>query len=107
PTAIGQSLRVNDRVLTVVGVTPERFQGTVLGLNFDLWLPATLTPAVMAGSKELEDRSLRGYAMLAKVPSSAVRARAQAELVRAMRDLADLYPTTNAGVSGELLPFWQ
>lgn len=107
PSALGQSLRVNDRVLTVVGVTPERFQGTILGLNFDLWLPATLTPAVIAGSKELEDRSLRGYAMLAKVPSSAIRERAEAELQRAMRELADLYPTTNAGVSGELLPFWQ
>src|SRR5215510_3039786 len=28
---LGRTIRVNDRVLTIVGVTPDRFQGTVLG----------------------------------------------------------------------------
>ena len=31
-TVVGQTLRVNDHDLTIVGVTPEGFQGTVLGL---------------------------------------------------------------------------
>ena len=61
PNAIGQTLRVNDRALTIVGVTPPRFQGTVLGLKFDLWVPATLAPVLIPGSRELEDRGVRGY----------------------------------------------
>ena len=61
PDVLGQTLRVNDRQLTIVGVAPERFQGTVLGLNFDLWVPATLAPALQGGSRELEDRTMRGY----------------------------------------------
>src|SRR5205823_10726850 len=53
PSAIGRTLRVNDRMLTVIGVTPERFQGTVLGLSLDLWVPATMAPALFAESREL------------------------------------------------------
>jgi putative ABC transport system permease protein len=105
--AIGRTLRVNDQTVTIVGVAPERFQGTVLALSFDLWMPATLAPALFTGSKELEERSQRGYGVLARLPSAAARVQAQAELDRAMRELAQLYPATNAGIGGDVLPFWQ
>jgi predicted permease len=107
PGALGQSLRLNDQNLTVVGVAPPGFQGTVLGLDFDLWVPATLAPVLLGGSRELEDRSQRGYALLGSLPAHATRARAQAELDAAMGELARLYPETNAGVQAEVLPFWQ
>ena len=54
--AIGQSLRVNERELTVIGVTPEGFQGTVLGLQFDVWFPAARA-ARASGSPELDSRA--------------------------------------------------
>lgn len=106
PSAIGQTLRLNDRPMTIIGVTPPRFQGTVLSLSFDLYVPATMAPTLLAGSKELDDRSLRGYTMLAKLQPGASAATAQAELSAAMRELARLYPTTNGSIQGELLPFW-
>ncbi len=107
PGALGQTLRLNDHSLTIVGVAPPGFQGTVLGLDFDLWVPATLAPVLLGGSRELEDRSQRGYAVLGSLPAPATRARAQAELDAAMAELARLYPETNAGVQAEVLPFWQ
>lgn len=106
-TALGKTIRVNDRALTIVGVTPERFQGTVLGLNFDLWVPATLAPALLGGSRELEDRSMRGYSAMGRLESHVTRAQAQAELDQAMRELAQAYPETNKKMRGEVLPFWQ
>src|SRR5262245_12870583 len=45
PEAVGRTIRINGRELTIVGVAPRRFQGTVLGLNFDVWVPATMAPA--------------------------------------------------------------
>src|SRR5580765_6274994 len=36
PSAIGRPLRVNGRELIVIGVAPKRFQGTILGLSFDM-----------------------------------------------------------------------
>lgn len=107
PGALGQTIRVNDQALTIIGVTPARFQGTVLSLNFSLWTPATLAPLLLAGSAELEDRSLRGYSAMGKLQPNVTRAVAQAELNRAMHDLARLYPDTNAKITGEVIPFWR
>jgi predicted permease len=107
PGALGRSLRLNDQNLTIVGVAPAGFQGTVLGLDFDLWVPATLAPVLFGGSRELEDRSQRGYTLLGSLPTHSARVSAQAELDAAMSELARLYPDTNAAVQGEVLPFWQ
>jgi predicted permease len=105
-SALGQTVRVNDYPLTIIGVTPARFQGTILSLNFSLWTPATLAPALLGGSLELEDRSLRGYSVMGKLQPHQTRARAQAELDGAMRQLAQVYPQTNAKMQGEVIPFW-
>src|SRR5439155_24561077 len=64
PNVLGQALRVNSQTLTIVGVTPDGFQGTVLAVDFDLWVPATLAPSLLAGSRELEERGQRGYAVI-------------------------------------------
>src|SRR5439155_6149474 len=79
-SAIGREIRVNDRLLTIVGVTPARFQGTSLGLNFDMWAPAMLAPVLVPGSRELEDRSLRGYGVLGRLAPHVGLAQARAEL---------------------------
>jgi predicted permease len=106
-TALGQTVRVNDHELTIIGVTPERFQGTVLGLTFDLWMPATLAPVLLAGSRELDDRTMRGYIVMGRLQPHLSLAQAQTELDQAMRELAQLYPETNAKVQAEVRPFWQ
>jgi predicted permease len=105
--AIGQTVRVNNVDLVVVGVTPEGFQGTVLGLQFDLWVPATLAPPLLAGSRELEQRNLRGYQVIGTLRDGRSRAQAEAEVQAFMRQLAQLYPESNAGMQGAVLPFWQ
>ena len=69
--ALDRTLRVNDRQLTIVGVTPERFQGTVTMLTFDLWVPATMAPELFAGSRELEDRGQRGYNVAGRLAPAA------------------------------------
>lgn len=107
PAAIGRTLRVNDRQVTIVGVAPERFQGTILGLAFDLWVPATLAPTLFTGSRELEDRSARGYTMIARPRPGVPIAQAQSEFDRAMRELAAAYPETNGKTGGEVIAFWQ
>ena len=104
---IGKTLRVNERPLTIIGVAPSRFQGTVLGLDFDLWVPATLAPTLLGGSRELEDRAIRGYTLMGRLAPRATLARAQAEVDAAMRELALRYPDANAGVRAEVRPFWR
>jgi predicted permease len=107
PDAVGRLVRVNGVPLTVVGVTPERFQGTVVGLNFDLWLPATLAPTLLAGSDDLEDRRARGYTVMGRLAPGVPPAQAADELRGVMTALAREYPETNTALRGEVLPFWQ
>jgi predicted permease len=104
--AVGKVLRVNDRDVTIVGVAPTRFQGTVLSLDFSMWLPATVAPVLLAGSRELEARDVRGYAALGRLGDGVTRAQAQADVESAVRELARLYPATNGGMTGGVLSFW-
>lgn len=107
PSAIGQTIRVNDRHLTIIGVAPAGFQGTILGLQFDLWVPATLAPALFAGSNELNERNQRGYSLMGRLRDGADEARATAEFASAMSELATAFPESNGRIGGELMPYWR
>jgi predicted permease len=104
---LGRAIRVNGRPLSIIGVAPEGFQGTVTMLDFSLWVPATLAPSLLAGSRELDDRGIRGYSIVGRLLPGATAMQAQAELDGTMRRLAQTYPQTNANVRGDVLPFWQ
>ncbi|MGH9329567.1 MAG: ABC transporter permease, partial [Vicinamibacterales bacterium] len=107
PDAIRQTIRVNDRDLAIVGVTPRGFQGTVLSLDFSLWVPATMAPAVLAGSRELETRAVRGYAVMGRLQPGVTQVQAQAEVGAVMRQLGRLFPSTNETIRGDVMSFWQ
>jgi predicted permease len=104
-SVIGTSLRINGERLIVVGVAPRRFQGTTLGLAFDMWLPGTMAGVLVPGSRELEERSQRGYVAMGRLRPEVHVAAARAELDAAMRDLAAAYPASNRSLRAEILPF--
>ncbi len=105
PGVVGRTLRINDRPITIVGVAPEGFQGTITMLTFDIWVPATMAPVLFNGSTQLTDRSARGYSVLGRLAGGATVLGAGGELAQEMAQLARLYPESNAGVSGEVLTF--
>jgi predicted permease len=107
PQVVGQKMRVNERELTVVGVAPKRFQGTMFPLKFDLWVPATLTPTLLGGARDLEDRTSRAFSLFGMLKPAATREEAQTELTTAMAQLARDYPEASARIGGEILSFWE
>ncbi len=107
PDVAGRTLRLNDQIMTIVGVTPEGFMGTVAGLSFDLWVPAELAPVLFRNARELEIRDTRGFTVMGALRPGATRAQAQAEVDATMQSLAKEFPPTNASVRGELMPFWR
>jgi len=107
PGVVGQKLPVNERELIVIGVAPKEFQGTMLPLKFELWVPATMAPALLGGTRDLEDRSIRAFSLIGMLRSDATREEAQTEFSTAMAQLARDYPEANAGVGGEIISFWK
>jgi predicted permease len=107
PDVISRTLRVNGRDLAIVGVAPPGFLGTILRLRFDVWMPATMAPVVIAGSRELERRTSRGYSVIGRLQPGTRLAQAQADVGAAMGDLAATRPESNGSVSAEVRPFWK
>ena len=103
---ISKQIRVNGVDLAIVGVTPRGFKGTVLRLEFDFWMPATLAPSLLTGSKQLADRASRGYTVAGRLAPGVSRAQAQSDVDVAMRQLSQAYPQTNRNMLAEVLPFW-
>lgn len=102
PSAIGQTLVLNGTTVTIIGVAPAPFQGTAIGLYFDVWVPATLAPVLLNGSRELESRELRGYYTLGRLKSSASQTQLRAEATTAFRRLAENFPETNGSFTAEV-----
>jgi predicted permease len=65
-----------------------------------------MAPVVASGSRELELRNSRGYSIMGRLAPSTTREQAQGELDIAMRELARLYPATNATMEAGILALW-
>jgi predicted permease len=49
PAIIGKTAHVNGQMVTVVGVAPERFNGTISLVAVDVWAPLSLYPVLYPG----------------------------------------------------------
>ena len=52
PRAVGQSMIINGRSFTIVGVVPEGFYGTTLGVRPDVYLPLTMWGSVQPSANQ-------------------------------------------------------
>jgi predicted permease len=108
PRAIGKTLRVNRRELTVVGVAPQEFPGTMPGLAFDLWVPVTMGKELgIFDEASLRERDARNLYALVRLGPGASIAQARAEAATFARALERANPKTNRGVSATVLPVWR
>ncbi len=108
PSAIGAILRINRRAVTIIGVAPESFHGSMPGEVFDIWAPATLLGQVNSGSDwMLQDRKTRMFRVLARLAPGVSIEQARSELQSLARRMAVADADTNEGMSATLLPMWK
>jgi predicted permease len=107
PAVLGRTLRLNGRVLTIVGVAPEGFHGAMHSLSFDVFLPLTIAAELQPATTELTKRTTRNYYMLAVLKPGVSDAMARGELTAAAARLRADYPDTNKGFSLEIMPLWR
>ena len=92
PAVIGKTLRLNDKLYTIVGVTEPSFRGLQLGLPPEFWLPTTATPDFTRGA-----RDDRGIQLIGRLKPGVTVAQAQTQLTTIAARLAQAYPDTNRG----------
>ncbi len=105
--AIGQTIKLNNRTLTVVGVAPAAFAGGWTSLGFDVWVPLTMATELTPATSELSHRDNRAYMLLGALKPVVAQAQAEGELAAAARSLAAEHPDTSDGIRLELLPLWR
>ena len=107
-SVIGATIRVNRQAYEIIGVAPADFHGTMPGLTFDLWVPATMYGNLTStGDWMLKDRKTRMFRVLARLAPGVSLDQARAELTALAARMSELDASTNAGMSATLLPFWQ
>ena len=83
---IGRSVWIHDHAMTIVGVAPPDFSGTISHLAMDLWIPLTMQPEVGGSPFLLDERKARWLGVFGRLLPNATlesaRASAQAEGVR-------------------------
>ena len=104
PAVIGRTIRLNRRRLTIVGVAPASFYGTISGLRFDLYVPLTEQAALTGGGQWLEDRGSRPLYLFARLKPGVSLDQGRAEVRGIAASIAAEHGDTNQGISATLLP---
>ncbi len=102
---IGREILLDKRNFTVIGVTPEEFEGSVVGLRFDLWLPITMADALTGGMYGLSRRDVAWAVFFqARVKSGVDRRTVRADLDSISAQLAREFHQTERYNRAEILP---
>ena len=107
PDIIGQTLKLNHRPFTIIGVTPVGFCGGFNSLAFGVFVPATMARELVGASSELTNRYNRPFFMLTQLHPGVTPGQARGELAAAAQHLIATHPETNRGLGYELLPVWR
>lgn len=105
---LGRTLRVNRHELTVIGVAPREFRGSMPGMTLGIWVPMMMAPALNGQGKWLlTDRTEHQMWITARLKPGVGIAQANAEVEACARRIASLAPATNGGFSARLMPVWK
>jgi predicted permease len=96
---IGQSIRIDELLATVVGVMPPGMQ---FPPNTDVWLPMGQSTIVRG-----QGRQVRSYQVIGRLANGVTPAQAQGELSALVARLAHDFPKTNEGIVPTMIPYSQ
>ena len=108
PSVVGASVRINRFPYTIIGVAPENFHGSMPGLSFEMWSPATMFGQLSSTNDwMLQDRKTRMFRVLARLAPGVGIEQARSEAQSIANQLAQADADTNEGMSATLLPLWK
>jgi len=108
PGVVGKTIRVNRYELTLVGIAPEEFRGTMPGMRLEIWIPMAMGPLLNGqGDWLLEDRTERQMWLTGRLKPGATFERANAEVDALARRMAEESPQTSRGYRASLMPVWK
>jgi predicted permease len=108
PSIAGKTIRVNQHDLTIVGVAPPDFRGTISGLAFDVWIPFMMHPQIQGvGEWMLRDRQTRQLICVARLKPGVTLAQARSEISTLALLMSKVNVPEDVGVGATVLPLWR
>ena len=108
PDVLGKTIRLNRHEMTIIGVAPRGFHGSLAGVVFDVWAPATMATAMGTGDGTLHYRGTRDQtSTIVRLKPGVTLEQARSEVNALGLRLAALYPETNRGIDLTLTPLWK
>jgi predicted permease len=99
---VGQTITLNGRQFTVVGIMPEGFRGTwPFGIAPEIWMPITMAPQARSAANFFGDRSKGPQVnIFGRLKPGVSPAQAQAEISLISKRLAETYPDFSRDLEG-------
>ena len=108
PGVVGRTIHVNRYELTVAGIAPEEFRGTMPGMAVDMWIPVSMAPLLNGqGDWLLEERTARQMWVTVRLKPGVSLEQANAEVEACARRIAERSPQTSRGFRASLMPVWK
>jgi putative ABC transport system permease protein len=105
PSVVGQTVTINDLPVTVIGVTPESFQGTQGFVRAMAYVPFSTREQLEYDFKEyLEERGSRGWNVVARLQKGVSLDEARAAVSTMAANLEKEYPEVNDQMRANVFP---
>lgn len=89
PSIVNQTIRLNGKPMTVIGITPSRFQGIEVGNQPDVFVPVMMKPDMTPGWDDLENKRSMWLAIAARLKPEISPTQADAAMAPLMRSLLE------------------
>jgi macrolide transport system ATP-binding/permease protein len=106
PNVVGKTVSVNGHPFTIIGVAPAGFNGTIVGIAADYFIPMMMQPQALPG-ESLTLRNPTFVHIMGRLKSGVSLAQAQADLATVAAGLASEFPDTTKNVGIYVCPVWK
>lgn len=97
PAIVGKVIYMNGSPFTVIGVAPEKFQGVKFAIRQDFWVPLMMQSKFNGEEGGWEaQRGWSNLTLLGRLKPGVTMSQAESDLNSIAKNLAQLYPKTNA-----------
>lgn len=104
PAIVGQTISLNNRAYTVVGVAPKGFFGTEVAYAPEFWVPLMMSKEIEPGSNYLDSRDSDNLFVVGRLKPGVTRTQAEVALQTITLQLAKDFPKEDAGRGLKLIP---
>jgi predicted permease len=106
PGIVGRQVTINNTPMTIVGVAPEGFIGSFLGVASSAWVPMAMQRE-MTGGDRMQQRGNGWMQSIVRLKRGVSEAQAQAEAASIMAQLEREHPQFNEGRRLRIIQTWQ